>query len=759
MVLVSAGCGKKPATPPPVVVEETPGSDAPGEVEPSERDTLIATLKTKRGETQREAVDALAVMAESDEATRDALLELLRDRTTAGAGKTHPTQITSTREAAAVSLLRSGPKGEAALKDKGFQALREGLFDKDPAIREHTARTIEVLGPTAKPLADRLLRVCAEDKDPKVRAIAFDALDAIGVSDVPGLAALLNNKQPDVQRRAAEIISTLPEVSPNAVPSLARALDDDDEVIRVAAASAIVAAGPKGATKEAAANLVGAIKKGFPPQFDPKTARLDDPQLVYFTALTKVGKLAVAPMLDLFKHKNKLVRHFTVQTLGEIGKDAKEAAPAIRESLNDIDVSLEAAVALYRIGEEDLKQALDLVQLAFASADPEVALAAINAVGRMGPAAKNLVPEVLKQLTSTSPYLRYAAVGFVGTQDAKEAAKQVPTLAKLASDEQPLIRRRVGLVLEKLGPAAAPAAEALGKALIAEKDEGVRDQYVDTLVAIGPAAKPAVVGLAPILSDSSASTLSKVKVINALILVDPGSKEAAAALVVAANDRDPYVRKAAAMAIGKLNPLPDDARAVLVKMLKSDSRADVMSAAARGLTTAGVKAKAAKPDLEAVAAGKLPGTAFWARVALVAIEGDITKAGSVVRDGLASRNANVRVAAAEALSLVGPTAADVPALVKISREPSSQGREAAARALGQLGSSAKEGVPRLIELLGDKDQDVRTAAAEALGQIGAPTAAPAIPKLKDALRGQLIPKPVVLKALDRLGVKDDGPRA
>jgi HEAT repeat protein len=748
---VVGGCKKKPPAAPSVAVEEIPPPELQGAGEPSERDTLIATLKSKRGEAQRDAADALAAMAETDQDTRDALLELLRDRTTAGPGKTHPTQLTSTREAAAFTLLRAGPKGEAALTEKGLLPLREGLFDKDPAIREHTARTIEIIGPLAKPLGDRLLRVCAEDKDPRVRAIAFDALSAIGVADVPGLAALLNNKQQDVQRRAAEIISTLPEVSPNAVPSLARALDDDD-VIRVAAAMGIVAAGPKGASKEAAANLVGAIKKSFPPQFDPKTARLDDPQLIYFTALAKQGKLAVQPMLELFKHKNKLVRHFTVLTLGEIGKEAKEAAGPIREALNDPDVSLEAAVALYRIGEEDLKDALNLVSTAFASADPEVVLAAINAVGRLGPAGKNLIPEVLKQLNSTSPYLRYAAVGFVSTQDPAEAAKQVPTLAKLASDEEPQIRRRVGSVLEKLGPAAAPAAEALGKALIPEKDEGVRDQFVDALVAMGPAAKPAVVGLAPILSDSSASTLSRVKVIGALIQADPSSKVTADALVIAANDRDQYVRKAAAIAIGKLNPLLDETRAVLVKMLKSDSRADVMSAAARGLATAGSRAKAAKPDLQTVAAGKLPGTAFWAKVALVAIEGDITKAGAVVREGLTNRNGNVRVAAAEALSLVGPTPADIPPLLKISRELSSQGREAVARAVGLLGASAKDGVPRLIELLGDRDQDVRTAAAEALGLVGLPTAAPAIPKLKEALRGQLIPKPVVLKALDRLGV-------
>ena len=754
------GCKKKPAPAPPAV-EVAPGTETPGAAEPSERDALLATLKSKRGDSQREAAESLSTLAETDEATRDALLDLLRDKTTDGPGKTHPTKITSLREAAALALLRAGPKGEAALAEKGLQALREGLSDKDPAVREHTAHTLGLIGPAAKSLSNVLLRICGEDKDPQVRAIAFDALRSLGVTDVPGLAALLNNKEPDVKRRAAEIISTLPEVPPFAVTSLARALDDDDEVIRVSAAMGIVAAGAKGASKEAAASLADAVKKGFPSEFDPKTARPDDPQFVYFTALARQGRLGVQPTVELLKHKNLLVRYYALQTLGDIGKDAKEAAAAIGDYLTDgPEISLEAAVTLYRIGVEkdDLGPALRLVELGLVAEQSNVVRTAIEAVARLGTAGKSLVPAALKQLASSSAEVRFAAVGFVGTLEPAEAAKQVPELAKLATDAQPLIRRRVGSVLEKLGPAAAPAADAIGKALTKEQDEGVRDQFVDALVAMGPAAKPAVLGLASQLSESTASTSLKIKVIGALAQADPGSKEEAAALVIAANDRDQYVRRAAAGAIGKLDPLPDEARNVLVKMMKGDARTEVRTAAVRGLASAGPRAKAAKPDLDAVAGGTLPGPALWAKVALAAIEGDATKAGVAVRTGLAGRSSTVRVAAAEALAIIGPTAADVPLLVKLSRESATGAKEAAARTLGQLGAGAKEAVPRIIELLNERDVDVRLAAAEALGRVGLPAAAPAIPKLKDAMRTDPSLAPTVRKALDRLGVKDDGPK-
>src|SRR5882672_9303607 len=90
-LVLAAGCGKKPAAQVPVPPADAPGADAPGPAEPSERDTLLSTLKSKRGDSQREAADALAALAETDEGTRDALLDLLGDKTNAGPGKTHPT--------------------------------------------------------------------------------------------------------------------------------------------------------------------------------------------------------------------------------------------------------------------------------------------------------------------------------------------------------------------------------------------------------------------------------------------------------------------------------------------------------------------------------------------------------------------------------------------------------------------------------------------------------------------------------------------
>lgn len=751
---LAAGCGKKPAAAP--VAEAPDPGDATPATGPSERDKLLVALKTRRGDPQRDAGERLAALAGADPAILDALVELLRDKTTAGAGKTHPSAATSTREAATAALLKCGPAGAAALKDKGFAILRDGLADPDAAVREHTAHTVGTIGPAAKPLAPALQKLCA-DPVPSVRGVAFDAVRAVGVADVTALAVLLTNAAPDIRRGAAEVVGSLTEVPGEAVPALGRALDGEDETARIAAATAIAAAAPKGATAETGEKLAGAIRKTYPEKVEP--TRGDGPEAAYWRALGRLGKPAVAPAVELLKHKNPLVRALAARTLWDLGAEAKPAAAAIREAMRDdyADVALEAACTLVKLGEKSAD--IDgLMKAAFASPQPGIAAAAVGAVGRMGADGKKYVPDALAQLASPAAVNRYAAVGFVGTLDPADAAKQVPELAKLVIDDEPLVRRRVGAVLEALGPAAAPAAEALGKYLPDEADELARDQFVEALVAMGPGAKPAVAGLLPLVVDPMAGAALRAKVIGAVAVADPASAEVSAALVKAAAADDIGVRTAAARALGKLNPLPDDARAALVKLLRTDAESVVRLAAVRGLTDAGPRAKGARSDLDAVANGTLPGVDLWGKVALAAVDGDVRTAAGAVRAGLGDRNPNVRAAAAGALLLVGPTAADVPALLKLLEKSSTApAKAAAATALGRIGADAKVVVPKLIDLLADPDGDARAAAAEALGRFG-PAAQPAVPKLKEVVRTDPLASPAARRALDKLGVPDERPK-
>lgn len=748
VVLVTvSGCGKKPPAP----VDPDPVNPA---ADPSaERAKLLTALKSSRPETVSAAADAIAPLADADPELLKALVEMLRDKSTAGLGRTRAGQVNSTREAAAFALVRVGPKGETALKAQGLPILKDGLLDPITAVREHTAYTLGTLGPTARPLSADLLKLCT-DPDANVRGAAFDALKWVGVTDAVGLANLLTHASPDVRRLAAELVSGLSDVPSEAVGPFTGALSDDTEIVRAAAATGLALAGPK--ASPAVDALVGEIKKTYPADFDPM-ARQTDAEDAYWRALVAVGEPAAAPLADLLKHTNPIVRTFAARALGDIGPPAKAAAPALKTALTDrfAEVSLEAACSLCRLKESEA-DAVALVRNAIEAGQMSVPAAAIEVLPRMGAAAKELVPVALAKLTDANPYTRYAAVALVGTLSPADAEKVVPEVAKLAADEFAEVRRRAGATLERLGPAASPAAAALGKALPLEKDDIARDQFVDALAAMGKGAKPAVPALLPLIVDGNVTPATRLKIIAAVALADPASAEVAATLVKAATGADGVTKRAAALALATLNPMPPDAVAALVTLAKTDREQLTRIAAMKAFALAGAKAKAARADVAVIASGENPAPAAWGKVALAAIDGDVTKAAPTIRAGLSDRYLVARTAYAEALLMVGPTAADVPALLKLLREKPDGAKEAAVAALGRIGPGAKEAVPRLAELLDTGSGEVRAAAAEALGRIG-PAAASAVPKLRERLTDPMAAA-AARRALEQLGAKADRPK-
>jgi HEAT repeat protein len=246
-------------------------------------------------------------------------------------------------------------------------------------------------------------------------------------------------------------------------------------------------------------------------------------------------------------------------------------------------------------------------------------------------------------------------------------------------------------------------------------------------------------------------------VIAAAVDGDPASKDVAAALVTAAGHDDPSVRVVAAAAVGRLDPLPPDAVAKLVELAKSDSRTAPRVAALKALAAAGPKAKGARGEAEAIAAGGQPGLALLAKVAVSAMDGDVAAAAAAVRAGLTDPSSQTREAAAAGLALLGPTPADLPALLKLLKDANPATREAAARCAGRLGPAAKEAVPLLVPLLDAREGEVRLAAVEALGEMGA-EARPAVPKLMelagDARISDPAAGPAARRALEKIAAAD-----
>jgi HEAT repeat protein len=750
VLVIAAGCSKKNSEDP-AGNSKTLG-DTPAETIDDARSRLLNQLKGTNEKSRLDAVEELSVWAETDPPTVGALIILLKDRTTAGSGKTHPTRITSTREAAARTLSLAGPKGEAALKEKGFAILREGLTDPQPAIREHTAYTIGLLGPIARPLSGDVMKLCT-DPDANVRGMAFDALRSISVSDVPGFVGLLNHEDAEIGRFASELVAGFVDVPAAAAPALIEALKHKDEPIRVAAAEGLATAGTSAAL--AVGPLADAIRKTYPAEYDPEAVVVLGPEMAYWRALGNIGEPAVQPTAELLANSNALVRGLAARTLGEIGPASKPAAGKLRDALKDRFgfVAVEAACALYLVGDSK-DDAVELVKRAL-DASNNVAQTAIDAIPRMLEAGKPLMELALAKLKSDNPYARYAAIGLVGSLPPDEATKHAAELGRLLSDELSEIRARAAFVLEKIGPAGAPAADALAKALVIETDESLRDRYVDALIAMGAGAKPALPALLPLATDKSLPVGRRERVIAAVAAADPSSPEVAKVLVAVAGDSDQSLRTAAASSLGRLDPMPSDALAKLVALAKTDKRTDPRAAALQALARAGPRGKAARGEIESIATGKQQdGLALLAKVAVATMDGDPAKAAFAVRAGLIDKKPDLRAAAARVLVELGPEPDDLHALLKLIRDRDDATREAAVRCLGRLGPAAKEAVPRLVKLLIDDGVgDVRIAAATALGDIG-PAALTAVPKLRQAIRDDRAVESAARKALEKLGIQE-----
>jgi HEAT repeat protein len=197
----------------------------------------------------------------------------------------------------------------------------------------------------------------------KLVALAAGLLLAVGApaADLDDLLKDLKSNDPDVRRTTIKQISELGAGARPAVPQLAAALKTDADVyVRRFAAEAIGKIGP---APEAVPALAAALK-------DRETRVVD----AAASALGHMGAAGVKPLADLVKERNldPALKLKAVTALSRIGKDAKEAVPALVGLLDaggprrpppttGVDVAralrLEAVVTLGKIG-PDAKEAL-----------------------------------------------------------------------------------------------------------------------------------------------------------------------------------------------------------------------------------------------------------------------------------------------------------------------------------------------------------------------------------------------------------------
>jgi HEAT repeat protein len=396
--------------------------------------------------------------------------------------------------------------------------------------------------------------------------------------------------------------------------------------------------------------------------------------------------------LKALKHPNPQIRYNAIDLLIRLGKNAKFAAPHLRDLLKDPhpSVRIKAAEALWKIEQpapgplltvlteaakeeeegfrtaalavltemgEKAKPALPTVKKGLKDKAFAVKLQAIRAAGAMGPAAKSAVPELLNIILDDD-------TGFLEAQVAlalgKIGSAAVPSLCAALSNESAKVRRGSAFALGLIGPKAYEAVPDLTKAL--KDDEPlVRALSAESLGKIGQEAEPATPALTKALKDDDAD----VRINSAVALWRIGKHAAGIDVLAAAvtQSQGPS-RKAAVAALGQVGAAAKPALPALVKAL-GDKDAEVRLESVKTLGILGPLAKGTGAKITPLLHDKSVPVRLHAVHAIWKTEKKISKKGiEILEQALDEEEMDHLLLATRILGDIGPDARDVvPALL------------------------------------------------------------------------------------------------
>jgi len=235
---------------------------------------------------------------------------------------------------------------------RALPGVRSLLKDPNADVRHLAIQVLGRLGKHARPAVTDLTAFL-KDKDPSVRFSAATALWDIEKKKegLDELARLLADENPDLRRAAATTLSLLGPEARDAVPTLEKAVQDPNTVVRLEAANALWLIARN---QEAQQLLVSLLQDGD--------------SAVRSTAAVLLGLLsgddaagAVPALIRALWDENSLVRSNAAEALGRIGPKAQKAIPALLAIL-DAEIEEDPVVsatteALGLLGQES-KQAI-----------------------------------------------------------------------------------------------------------------------------------------------------------------------------------------------------------------------------------------------------------------------------------------------------------------------------------------------------------------------------------------------------------------
>ena len=334
------------------------------------------------------------------------------------------------------------------------------------AIREKSAEQLALIAPQ-DPRASYALIRALRDENVEVQR----ALRKIGPSE--HLTAALHHRNPQIRRGAAEVLADLGSRASASVPALIQALNDKEESVRAQAAKALGAIGdassvpqlvaalndPQPSVRGACAESLGKMRAIA--SVPALAQKLSDPEACVAVkcaqALWRIERkpdLAVPVLIRALRDRR--AGSDAKFVLGEIGAAAKDAVPALVQSLREERVARplrtppSAALALGRIGAPAVPELISELT----NGHSEVRTSAAIALGFIGNPAHDAAPHLMPLLADKNLEVRQAAALALGAIE-PDNRELVPALKELARDDDIFLAGAASAMLRNLDPAAA----------------------------------------------------------------------------------------------------------------------------------------------------------------------------------------------------------------------------------------------------------------------------------------------------------------
>ncbi len=359
----------------------------------------------------------------------------------------------------AVSFL--GQLGAAAVPP-----LVEALADPEKKIRNQAAQCLLALR-VSDDLVLRALAPRLKDERAAARQAAVFVLPRCGTAALPELTVALQDTEAVVRQQAIQAFPKFPPDAKVILPVLTTALRDNDAYVRAEAVAAL------------------ASYVGLRPDVSPllRTAAHDPDANVRQTAVAALGRVglpAVPALLQAMRDPEAKVWKKAIDAFLEMPVPDKVLRPVLLRALKSDDSNQRqgAAYAMARFGADAVQPLVDALQ----DPDAGVQWAAVDTLDTIGPAARKAVPALVQVAASKrTPKVRQGAVmalvtihGFGDRQFRKDPAKAVPGLVELLDSPDAETRWGAVQTLAAIGPAARDAVAALTK-LLDDRNLSVRE--------------------------------------------------------------------------------------------------------------------------------------------------------------------------------------------------------------------------------------------------------------------------------------------